>query len=187
MPKEMVGDVELDEIIGRSEEQVWEPWKGCVVVAWKLPSGFVLSDMSAAIDVDNASMSVGVKNCRHALRQKLREYVAYERMLNGHAEKRPVTCGTAALSAPLKLVNDIETAKSRIESMGYDYIDVISGTSDSMEDAADSIAKMKDCRAVFFAYGWEHSNRCLMEHTFAVYAGKEIFEENFSGRFEVKK
>lgn len=62
---------DIEAIENKCEERVWEPFPGATIVAWSLPNGFTICDLSGCIDPSNYSREIGVSICREHLRDKL--------------------------------------------------------------------------------------------------------------------
>lgn len=76
----------IDAIIEQSTELYWEPFPGVTVVAWQLPNGFVIEEMSGCIDPANYQLEIGLEIARERLKSKLwmlEGYLAKNRMAGG--------------------------------------------------------------------------------------------------------
>ena len=74
-----IPEEEIDEIIKQSTEKVWEPFPGITIVAWQLPSGFVISDQSGCINPDEYDRNLGLKYAREKLKTQVWQYEGYRR------------------------------------------------------------------------------------------------------------
>lgn len=81
-----VDESHIDEIRANVKEKYWEPFPGVTIVAWQLPSGFVISELSGCIDPENYQVEIGIDIARERLKSKLLElegYLAKANMVGG--------------------------------------------------------------------------------------------------------
>lgn len=67
----------IDGIIENTEEQVWEPFPGITIMAWKLPNGYTIVESSGCIDPSEYSREIGAQSCREALKRKVWQLEGY--------------------------------------------------------------------------------------------------------------
>lgn len=74
-----ISEEEIDFIIAASTEKVWHPFPTITIVAWELPSGYVITDQSGCIDPENYDEELGVRYSREHLKVKLWQLEGYRR------------------------------------------------------------------------------------------------------------
>ena len=67
----------IDALISRSEEAVWHPFPGTTIVAWKLPSEYIIAEKSSCVDLSAFDREKGISICRTKLKTKVIELESY--------------------------------------------------------------------------------------------------------------
>lgn len=77
----------IDEIYLNSTKKIETVFGKCTIMTIQLENGFILSEISACVDIENYDNTMGLEICEKKLKNKLWELEGYKLQCKIHEEK----------------------------------------------------------------------------------------------------
>jgi len=76
--KNTISQKQIDDTFKESTLNEFIAFNKCLIVSCKLPNGFVITESSACVDVDNFNLEIGRNICTDRIKNKLWELEGYK-------------------------------------------------------------------------------------------------------------